>query len=132
MNKLIKEDRVDISSQLRIPGRCDVGGILLAKVQIVSLVRPHELEQHITWFKHAIEDLKVYYLEALTSQPGAHDTKAVQRRFWQETEMGAALLRFFHQYQDSGDRGLQYIARIIAPREAIGGDTGPVTEERAQ
>lgn len=116
-------------------GRTLVGvsdlGVAENASKLGSLLDDDVLPDDLTWFKHAIEDLKVYYLEALTSQPGTHDTKAVHRRFWQETDMGAALLTFFDRYQDSGDRGLQYVARMIAPREAIGRSTGPVTKEKA-
>lgn len=83
------------------------------------------LADDVVWLKRAVEDLKVLYLEAMTAQPGAYDTDAIHKQLWHETALGAALLELFHQYQDSGDARLQAIARMIAPREAVGATTGP-------
>lgn len=90
--------------------------------------RPADLR----WFKHAVEDLKALYLEAMTAQPGRHDTRAIQQQFWQETRLGAALLALYEDFQHSGEGRLQLMARILAPREAVEGHTGPhgVTEIR--
>lgn len=83
------------------------------------------LPTDITWLKRAIEDIKAYYLEALTAQPGDYDERDLQARFWQETRFGAAVLAFYHQFQESDDDRLKLIARLLAPREAVGAATGP-------
>ncbi|XOV86961.1 MAG: hypothetical protein ACFHX7_18600 [Pseudomonadota bacterium] len=77
------------------------------------------------WLKRAIEDIKAYYIEAMTAQPGEHDSRAIQARFWQESCFGEALLVFYHQFQQSDDNRLKLIARILVPREAVGASTGP-------
>ena len=119
---------------LRRRGRTLVGvsasGVEENAAKLGGLLDAGAAPDDLKWFKHAIEDLKAFYLEALTAQPGVHDASAVQQRFWQETGMGKALLAFFDRYQHSGDRALQYVARMIAPREAIGGSTGPTQEEK--
>ena len=84
-----------------------------------------ERPKDIKWLKHAIEDLKTLYLEAMTAQPGQHDAPAVERRFWKETRLGEALLHLYDAFQEDPDPRQQLVARMIAPREAVGGSTGP-------
>lgn len=83
--------------------------------------RPTDLR----WLKHAIEDLKTLYLEAMTAQPGTYDAHALQQQFWHETRLGAAMLALYEDFQHSGEGRLQLMARILAPREAVEGHTGP-------
>lgn len=83
------------------------------------------LPTDITWMKRAVEDIKAYYTEAMTAQPGDYDRRALQAQFWHETSFGAAVLAFYHQFQNSDDDRLKLIARILAPREAVGAATGP-------
>ena len=71
----------------------------------------------LKWFKHAVEDLKVLYIEAFTAQPGSYDHEAVHEIFWRDSTLGAALIQFYHLFQESGH---DIIARIIVPREAVG------------
>ncbi len=78
----------------------------------------------LAWFKHAIEDLKVYYLEALTAQPGNYTVEALQQTLWQDTALGAALKSFYHQFCALKEPQLQVFARIILPREMAGEATG--------
>lgn len=82
----------------------------------------------IIWLKRAIEDIKAYYTEAMTAQPGDYDSAAIQAQFWQETSFGAAVLALYHQFQNSDDNRLKLIARMLAPREAVGAATGPKEE----
>ncbi len=83
------------------------------------------LPEDITWLKRAIEDVKAYYIEAMTAQPGDYDGKALQSQFWRETSFGAAILEFYHQFQNAENDRLKLVARILAPREAVGATTGP-------
>jgi D-proline reductase (dithiol) PrdB len=71
----------------------------------------------LDWFKHAIEDAKVFYLEALTAQPGEYNHQQINDLLWQETVLGGALLRYHEMF--SADEQLRPFARIVAPREAI-------------
>ena len=73
----------------------------------------------LKWFKHAVEDLKVLYLEALTAQPGNHDHEQIQKIFWQESVFGAALLQFHERCQQAPDRSVALLARMIVPRQAL-------------
>jgi D-proline reductase (dithiol) PrdB len=70
----------------------------------------------LKWFKAAIEDLKVYYIESLTAQPGSYNANQIEDVFWQETALGAALLKFATSFQTHP--ALAGVSRIIAPRSA--------------
>jgi D-proline reductase (dithiol) PrdB len=87
------------------------------------------LPTDITWLKRAVEDIKAYYTEAMTAQPGDYDSDALQAQFWQETSFGAAVIALYHQFQNSNDDQLKLIARILAPRGAVGAATGPEGEK---
>ena len=84
-----------------------------------------ERPKDIRWLKRAIEDIKAYYLEAMTAQPGDYDHRALQDLFWRETVLAAAILAFYHQFQASSNPQLRLVARMLAPREAVEGATGP-------
>ena len=83
------------------------------------------LPTDITWMKRAVEDIKAYYIEAMTAQPGNYDSSSILNQFWQETSFGAAVLALFHEFQNSDDNQLKLIARMLAPRDAVGAATGP-------
>lgn len=68
----------------------------------------------LNWFKSAIEDAKVFYIEALTAQPGDYNHTQIEQTYWRETWMGAAILRFSEMFL--ADPKLAAFARIISPR----------------
>ena len=108
-------------------GRTLVGLSDRSNEQNVQLIAGHlddgVLPTDVTWLKRAIEDLKAYYMEAMTAQPGDYDHQALQAKFWRETRLGAAILEFYHQFQNSDDDRLKLIARVLAPpRGARHGD----------
>ena len=78
----------------------------------------------LPWFKHAVEDLKVLYLEALTAQPGHYDHQQIQSIFWRETAFAKALIQFYHLFKQADDSRIRLIARMIVPREAVDENTG--------
>lgn len=69
--------------------------------------------------KDTAEDLKAWYLEALTAQPGRHDPAALQVTLWRETELGRALRALHDAYANHPDAALRSMARGIAPRGAL-------------
>lgn len=79
----------------------------------------------ISWLKPAIEDLKAFYHEAMTAQPGNYDANSLQTRFWQETTLGAAILALYHHYLGTRDDRMKLIATILVPRNAVDAATGP-------
>lgn len=81
----------------------------------------------LDWFKRAIEDAKIYYVEALTAQPGSYEQTAVYRTLWFETELGRGLRKFYEAF--AAHPRLAPFARIVLPREAVGGTTGAVRDQ---
>lgn len=75
--------------------------------------------EELVWFKHAIEDAKALYLEALTAQPGHYDESRIYDTLWHETVLGTALNSFYEQFH--AHPKLHPFARILLPREAVGG-----------
>ncbi len=69
--------------------------------------------------KHALEDLKVYWLEAMTAQPGDYPPDGINRLLWRETELGRAMLAIHGAFAGSGNPLLIAFARALAPRYAI-------------
>ena len=74
------------------------------------------------WFKQAIEDAKVFYLEAMTAQPGNHDQMQVDQTLWRETQLGAGLFLFYEGFR--AHPTLHPFARLILPRSVELGTTG--------
>ena len=91
----------------------------------LAIVRASSSMARPNWLKPAVEDLKAYYQEAMTAQPGEYDAETVKSQFWRDTVLGAAILELYHYYQQAEDNRLKLIARMLAPREAVGRKTGP-------
>ena len=89
------------------------------------------LPQTIDWLKPASDDLKAFYIEAMTAQPGQYDDAEITRQFWQETDLGAALIVIYEHFQNAEARHLKQFARILAPRGAVGRGTGINGEDHA-
>jgi D-proline reductase (dithiol) PrdB len=72
---------------------------------------------NLTWIKHATEDAKTFYIEAMTAQPGAYNPDTIQEQFWRETILAQALVLLADKL--SSQSGLAGFARILVPRSAI-------------
>ncbi len=67
----------------------------------------------------AAEDLKAYYSEAITSQPGqeAAESTTISNWFWRETVASQVLFQLRETYQDSDDDQLRRVAQgNLVPR----------------
>ena len=82
-------------------------------------------ESELHWFKAAIEDANIYYVEALTAQPGSAAGTAVYDTLWHETQFGAGLAWFHDRFLAHPD--LRPFARAVLPRRAVGGADGTET-----
>jgi hypothetical protein len=87
--------------------------------RLANYLDKNQRPDDIQWLKPAIEDLKDYYQEAMIAQPGDYDADTLFNIFWQETQLGAALLLVCKQYQQSDNPDLQLVARMLAPRKAV-------------
>ena len=84
-----------------------------------------DVPQDIVWMKRAIEDIKAFYLEAMTAQPGEYDPAVLQQQFWSQTRFAAGIIEFYQYFQAQKHPQLQLVARLLASREAVGAATGP-------
>ncbi|MEQ1775213.1 MAG: hypothetical protein ABL891_15660 [Burkholderiales bacterium] len=69
--------------------------------------------------KLAYEDLKAYYTEAITAQPGYNTSKRVEDWLFRETVLGKALWRLRTRCRASHDEGYQFLGRnsIVPDRQ---------------
>lgn len=99
-------------------GRTTVGvsGLSLAEV-LALLCAPLETAPRQPFDADAIrlaaEDLKAYYLEAATAQPGAASSRALLDWFWRETSGGALLRALQARFIDSEDANLRLLASLL-------------------
>lgn len=72
-----------------------------------------------TLFRYAVEDLKTYYGEAMTAQPGqqAVASQALATWFWRDTTAGKVLFAVHEACQRSAVPGMQVVAaNFLIPR----------------
>jgi len=76
--------------------------------------------------KQACDELKAFYYEAKSVQPGRHTSGSVQDWFWFETAAGEALVKIKHIAADSADptvkavSGMSLVPRAVESRHARG------------
>ncbi|MDE0458503.1 MAG: hypothetical protein OXI15_14515 [Chromatiales bacterium] len=67
--------------------------------------------------KAAVEDLKIYYVEATTAQPGTPPAGAVDEMLWNESALGRLLRRLAARGSDSRDPAMKFFANdSLIPR----------------
>ena len=72
--------------------------------------------------KLAAEDLKAYYFEAVTAQPGqaTSDSKALSGWFWRETTAGRVLFAIQETHESSQDQAIRSVCqRLLVPAAHI-------------
>lgn len=69
--------------------------------------------------KYGLEDLKAYYREALTAQPGTYDFREIESQLWEDTEFGAAMLVLHNAFANHENPGMRPVARMLATRNAV-------------
>lgn len=68
-------------------------------------------------FKHAIEDLKVFYLEAATARPGELASAEVNAWLWGETALATLYRTLGEHLAESQDDALRHVAEsVLVPR----------------
>lgn len=76
----------------------------------------------IVSLKLAVEDLKGYYIEAVTAQPGQDNlsSQALKEWFWEKTTAGEVLLTLIETCSRSGDEKLKMTGtRFLAPMDIL-------------
>ncbi len=76
----------------------------------------------IAWLKFALEDLKAFYGESLTAQPGNYNAGYVDNIIFHETVLGELIAYYFEFFES--DPETQPFARTIASREQVKRSTG--------
>jgi hypothetical protein len=68
-------------------------------------------------FKLAVEDLKAYYIEGITAQPGQENIsgRALKEWFWEKTTAGRILLDLIEVCEKSNDKVMNMMSHFIAP-----------------
>ena len=72
--------------------------------------------------KLAVEDLKAYYMEGITAQPGQEDvsSRALNAWFWHDTTAGKVIIELVKICEKSPDKDLSDVAtHYLAPRDVI-------------
>ena len=61
--------------------------------------------------KHTSEDLKAFYSEAMSAQPGMSSSLVVENWLWNETVLGKVLWNFREEHVDDPDSYIGYLAQ---------------------
>ena len=75
-----------------------------------------------SWLKLALEDLKSFYSEAITAQPGAYDAGYSDALIFDDTALGDLIVHYVN-YFEANDPNHPFI-RVIASREQLKRSTG--------
>ena len=72
---------------------------------------------NVRMLKAAVEDLKTYYVEAATAQPGTPPAGAVDEMLWNESALGRLLRHLAARGSDSGEAAMRSFANdSLVPR----------------
>ncbi len=106
---------------LRLRQRTTVGVSGLDIAEIVSLLlaplsdvgEGAALAYSADAIRLAAEDLKAYYSEAATAQPGVASSDELQRWFWRETAASALLRALQARFADTEDPALRLLSELL-------------------
>jgi len=108
-------------------GRTTLGTTGLSPEELACFIASWTTEQPRSTFRQglasaaaiklACDELKAYYYEAKSMQPGRHPSGEMQRWFWQDTAAGQAFLAIRDRAATSVDPAMQPIATLsLVPR----------------
>ena len=61
--------------------------------------------------KHACDDIRAYYFEAVAAQPGNLSPRAIESWFWRDTAAAKAFLKVLEICLKSNDESLQWLGK---------------------
>ena len=77
--------------------------------------------------KFVCEDLKAFYSEAMSAQPGMSSSLAVENWLFNETALGKILWKFREEHTDDTDSYTKYLARrSLIPDRQVQAKGAPV------
>jgi hypothetical protein len=100
----------------------NIGDFIYAFVKGTMPENPRQDIPIVSTLKLAIEDLRAYYFESATAQPGQENVsnKVLLNWFWEETEAGKVLLELLKICEKSSDEMMNTLAgHIFAPRDVV-------------
>jgi len=103
-------------------GLDDIGNFLYSFTGGTMPENPREDVNLLTTFKLAVEDLRAYYFEGASSQPGRGNisNRALLDWFWEDTIAGEVLLKIRKVCMESPDESMRIMAeRLIAPGDIV-------------
>ncbi len=105
----------------------DAARFLIDFIEDASTPSPHPEVEIGPMLKYACEDLKAFYSEAMSAQPGMSTSLAVESWLWNETVLGKLLWKFREENLDHPDAYTRYLAqRSLIPDRQIQLQGAPV------
>ena len=89
----------------------DAGRFLIGFIEDPSSPSPRPEFEVGPMLKCTSEDLKAFYSEAASAQPGMSSSLAVENWLWNETVLGKVLWKLREEHLDSPDAATQFLAR---------------------
>ena len=89
----------------------DAGRFLIDFIENPAAPSPrHEVEVGLM-LKYACEDLKAFYSEAMSAQPGMSASLTVENWLWNETVLGEILWKLREEHLDAPDTEIRHLAQ---------------------
>ncbi len=105
----------------------DAARFLIDFMEDASIPSPRPEVEIGPMLKFACEDLKAFYSEAMSAQPGMSTSMAVESWLWSETVLGKLLWKFREENLDHPDAYTRYLAqRSLIPDRQIQLQGAPV------
>ena len=89
----------------------DAGRFLIEFIEDPSSPSPRPEFEIGPMLKCTCEDLKAFYSEAASAQPGMSSSLAVEHWLWNETVLGKVLWKLREEHLDSPDTATKFLAR---------------------
>jgi hypothetical protein len=98
-----------------------LGGFIYAFAKNLKPENPRKDIDMPYTVKFAVEDLKAYYIEAITTQPGQERASGqkLQDWFWDETKAGEVLLELMQACKASPDKLMNTVGHFIVPGNVV-------------
>jgi hypothetical protein len=100
----------------------ELGDFIYAFIRGIEPENPRDDMTLPFTLKLAVEDLKAYYMEGITAQPGQEDvsSRALNAWFWDDTTAGKVIIELVKICEKSPDKDLSDVAtHYLAPRDVI-------------
>ena len=107
----------------------DAARFLIDFIEDPSMTSPRPEVETGPMLKYTCEDLKAFYSEAMSAQPGMSSSLTVENWLWNETVLGKMLWKFREENLEHPDPYTQYFARrSLIPDRQIHFKGAPVFE----